>query len=868
MPASAADKKGRGRLKIYLGMAAGVGKTYSMLSDARADIERGLDVAIGYVQPHGRRETESLSEGIEQIPLQQLDHRGVKVLEFNIDEALNRHPQILLVDELAHTNAPGSRHAKRWQDVQELLESGIDIRTTVNIQHIESLRDVVAQITGVFVQETVPDAFFDQADEIELIDLPPEELHQRLQEGKVYVPEKIEQALTGFFKRGNLLALRELALRHTAERVDEEMRKARTLQKSTESWRTKERILVCVAPNRMALRVVRAARRLASNLHADWFAVSVDSPRQGTASERNRQYLDSAMTLAESLGAKTATLAGEDIVSEVLRYAREENVTTIIVGKPIRRRWRELLFGSVVDSLIRASGEIDVLVITGAEELGTSLIVRRQSIQSGWRGYVFALGMVALSTAIGFGMLDRFDPANIVMVYLLGVTITSASYGRNESLLAATLSVLAFDICFVHPRGTLAVSDAQYLLTFGIMLVVSLMISSLTQRLKEQSASASHRERNTATLYDLSRQLASLRNKEEMAQVARDKAMNIAGAPVAVLAFDGEGSLDALAPSLSGFEREPNELAVGAWVADQGKPAGKTTNTLAGARGLNLPLLGSEGTLGALSIDFQNISTLDTARRHLLEAIASQLAGALERAQFAQESHDSALRVESESLRSDLLSAVSHDLRTPLASIEGSASALVEQPELSETSHELAQTVLEESERMGRLIRNLLDMTRVQGALELNLDWYGVDELIGEAVVRTQPLFEHLVDVELSSDSLLLKVDGVLIQQVFVNILENAARHAGRSARVKISVGTKSGYAMIDIEDDGPGIPEGSEEAIFDRFHRQGTSGFGLGLAICKAAVEAHRGRISAQRGTTRGACFHIELPLSEAEHA
>lgn len=863
MPTSTTGKKGRGRLKIYLGMAAGVGKTYSMLSDALADIERGLDVAIGFVQPHGRKETEGLAAGIEQIPLREFDYRGVKVSEFNIDEALNRHPQVLLVDELAHTNAPDSRHAKRWQDVQELLESGIDIRTTVNIQHVESLRDVVAQITGVFVQETVPDAFFDEADEIELVDLPPEELHQRLQEGKVYVPEKVEQALTGFFKRSNLLALRELALRHTAERVDEEMRKARSLQQTSESWHAKERILVCVAPNRMALRVVRAARRLAANLHSDWYAVSVDSPRQGAASERNRQHLDAAMSLAESLGAKTATLAGEDIVAEVLRFAREENVTTIIVGKPIRKRWRELLFGSVVDSLIRASGEIDVLVITGSEELGTSLIVRRQPGKPGWKGYIFALGMVLLCTAIGFAMLDKFDPANIVMVYLLGVTITSASYSRNESLLAATLSVLAFDICFVHPRGTLAVSDAQYLLTFGIMLIVSLMISSLTQRLKEQSAAASQRERNTATLYDLSRQLASLRNKQDMARVAAEKAVSIVGVPVAVLVRNSEGHMEVVSPSISRFESEANEMAVCAWVADQGKPAGNMTDTLAGARGLHLPLLGSGGTLGTLSLDFQSNARIDTARRHLLEAIAHQLAGGLERAQFAKESNESALKVESESMRSDLLSAVSHDLRTPLASIVGAASVLAEQSELTIKSKELALTVVEESERMGRLIRNLLDMTRVQGAIELSLDWYGLDEILAEAIARTESFFVHPAKVEPYDKQILLKIDGVLIQQVFVNLLENAARHAGKEVHVAIRMSTNPGYAIVEIEDDGPGIPEGKEEAIFERFHRRGNSGFGLGLAICKAAVEAHGGRISLVKKKS-GACFRIELPMTE----
>jgi two-component system sensor histidine kinase KdpD len=846
----------KGRLKIYLGMAAGVGKTYAMLSDALEDRDRGLDIVAGYVEPHGRRETEQLVEGLESIPTRTIDHRGVSLREFDLDSAITRHPQVLLVDELAHSNVPGSRHEKRWQDVSELLEAGIDVRTTLNIQHIESLRDVVAQLTGVFVQETVPDAIIDRADEIELVDLPPEELHQRLREGKVYVPEKIDQALTGFFKKGNLLGLRELALRTTARRVDEDRRRH---DPTPGVLRANERIMVCLAPNRMAPRLVRAARQLASDLHSELIAVSVNSLRQAGASEQNQRHLDLAMGMAESLGARTASLSGEDIVAEIVRFARTENVTTIIVGKPIRPRWREMVFGSVVDSLIRASGDIDVHVITAAEEQGTSLITRPSTRKPGWQGYAFAAALVAVSTGIGFAMFSRLDLANIVMVYLLAVAITSVRYGRRESIFAAVFGVASFDICFVNPRGTFAVTDVQYLVTFAIMLAVSLIITSLTTRLKAQSLAASSRERNTAALYELSRKLATARKREDMAAHGAEMAAKVANAPVAVLV---QGAV--LTPSSSRFEEGASEGGAAAWVLDNGRPAGRGTGTLAGARGLYLPLAGSGPTLGVLAIDLLDAGEVDMAKRHTLEAIASQLAGALERAVFARQSHEAALQNETERLRSDLLSAVSHDLRTPLASIEGMASVLASQKELPDESREFAQTIMQQSRRMERMVNQLLDMTRVQGEVVLNLDWYGLEELIANAVDRTKGQFTQPVSV-IIKEPIVTKVDGVLIEQVLVNLLENASRHAGSDAHVGVTLKRDGNVAVIQVSDNGPGIPEGREQSIFDRFARGGEGGFGLGLAICKAAAEAHGGTISAQNQPAGGALFTVRLPINEA---
>ena len=502
----------KGRLKIFLGMAAGVGKTYSMLSDGQEAQQRGTEIVVGYLEFHGRKETEALAASMEILPPRVIDHRGVAIKEFDVDAALARKPQVILVDELAHTNAPDSRHTKRYQDIEELLDAGITVWTTVNIQHIESLRDVVAQVTGVFVQETVPDSFFELADEIELNDNPPEQLQQRLQDGKIYVPEKIDQALDGFFKKSNLLALRELALRHTAERVDQDLRKARTLSKTTQPWHTSERILVCIAPSRMAQKVVRAARRLANSLHAELLAVTVASSRQAGIGAQAQAEMDAAMRLAEELGARTATLAGDDIVAELVGYAQRENVTTIVMGKPVRQRWKEIVFGSVVDHTVRSSGNIDVLIITGDEASGTPLKRSKRDTHWTWSGIAETLILVSLATALGHLIGNEVRHANIIMLYLLAVSIVSVRRGRQEALLSAILSVTCFNYFFVPPLHTFAISDIQNALTFLVMLIVALLLSSLTSRLKDHSRSASERERNTAALYDLSRKLAGTRS--------------------------------------------------------------------------------------------------------------------------------------------------------------------------------------------------------------------------------------------------------------------------------------------------------------------------------------------------------------------
>lgn len=847
----------RGRLKIYLGMSAGVGKTYAMLSDAHEDAERGVEVVIGCIETHGRRETEALLKDLEQIPLKTIDHRGVAISEFDLDAALTRAPEVILVDELAHTNAPGSRHAKRWQDIQELLDAGISVRTAVNIQHAESLRDVVAQVTGVFVSETVPDAFLESADEIELVDIPPEQLHQRLAEGKVYIPEKIEQAMQGFFKRSNLLALRELALRLTAERVDDEMRRTRTLEQTHQTWHARSRVLVCLAANRMALRVVRAGRRLATSLHADFLAATVDSPRQ---SSRDRTRTDEAIALAEKLGAQTTTLAGEDIVAEVLRFAREQNVTTIIVGKPIKPRWRELMFGSVVDSLIRQSGDIDVLVVTGEDERSGPLIVRAQRERGHWVGYAEATIVPLIVTGIGLAVRPYLDLANIIMIYLLGVALVSARRGRKESVLASILSVLAFDITFVPPELTLAVHDAQYIITFAVMLMVALMISGLTQRIKAQTQAVAQRERNTAALYELSRRLSEATTRIDMATAAAEELSKIVEGDV--LVFEGDGaSLAVISASPKTEMPNDREAAVARWVLDNGKPAGRDTDTLSAASRIYLPVPATRGCVAVIGIS-PTISGLSSHQRHLADAVASQLGSAIERSLLAAESQASSIAAEAEQLRNTLLSSVSHDLRTPLAVISGAAGQLQASSHIEDPNdRELVTAIADESSRLERQVRDLLDMARLEsGSLELRLGWESLEELIGSALNRTDALLQgRKVDVRLPDTLPLVRVDAALLEQVLVNLLENTIRHTPPATTVMISAQRSGGQLEICYENDGPEFAAGEEELIFTKF-RSG-SGSGLGLAICRAIIEAHGGKMTAENRQKSGVRFIIRIP-------
>jgi two-component system sensor histidine kinase KdpD len=855
--------RSRGRLKVFLGASAGVGKTYAMLSEAHERIERGEGVLVGYVETHGRRETETLLDGLPLLPRRTVDYRGVKVEEFDLDEALSRRPGLILVDELAHTNAPGSRHTKRWQDVEELLEAGIDVHSAMNVQHLESLNDAVAQITGVFVKETVPDALLERADEIEVVDIPPEELRQRLREGKVYVPDRIEHALEGFFQTGNLVALRELALRRAADRVDAEMQRIRSEQGVHGLWPGRPRVVVCIAPNRLAMRVVRVAARLAAASHAQTVAVYVESDRQSNRTPEEHDHAREALRLAESLGIETVTLGGHDIASELLNFARRRNADLVVVGKPIKPRWRELAFGSVVDEVVRRSGEIDVHVITGEEKEGKRKLMLAPPASSRFRPRQIALtlAIVALATGVCSLLSPFLAPANLIMVYLLGVAVVASRFGAVEAVIASLASVLMFDIAFVPPKGTFAVSDTQYVLTFAIMLAVALLISRLTLRQREQAVASSSRERRTAALFSLTRQMAQSRDKREMATAAALEIGGVFETEIAILVPRDEG-LDPLAPSSSRFEESPNDQAAALWSFRNNDIAGCGTQTLPSVRGLFLPLRGAQGPVGVLAYLVRDPSKpLDPVKRNFLETFASSLGLALERATLAKEYHEARVQAESERTRNALLSSISHDLRTPLTSIAGAASALVQRKE----GGELAETIYQESLRLNLQVQNLLDMTRLQsGEIRPKYEWHSLEEIVGSARARTRELIGNRpVDVSIPSDLPLLEVDASMIEKLLVNLFENAATHTPSGTRIEVTARLLSESLSLVFADNGPGIPPGQEVAIFERFAQAGGDhqGLGLGLAICRAIMRLHKGRIWARNRSQGGAEFLVEFP-------
>ncbi|HEX2482384.1 MAG TPA: sensor histidine kinase KdpD, partial [Methylomirabilota bacterium] len=792
--------------------------------------------------------------------------------EFDLDAALARRPALILVDELAHTNAPGSRHAKRWQDVRELLASGIDVYSTLNVQHLESLNDVVARVTGVPTRETVPDSILEQADEVELVDLSPDDLIQRLRDGKVYVPAQAGEAVRKFFRKGNLIALRELALRTTAARVDAQMEVYRRDHAVPATWPVAERILVCVSPSPLATRVVRAARRMAAGLHAEWVVVNVESPATSRPSEADRDRVIQTLRLAEQLGAETVTLTGHDVAAEVLAYARRRNVTRIVLGKPARPRWRELLLGSVVNELVRQSGDIDVYVITGEHEGPQPPATKRPAPSVDWGSYGQAAGIAAVSTAVAWAMFPYFAPANLIMVYLLGTVLTAARLGRGPAILASVLSVAAFDFFFVAPYLSFAVSDTEYIVTFVVMLGLAAMISTLTARIRGQAEAARQRERRTAALYAMTRDLVSQRGLDELLRAATRHIAEVFGSRVAVFLPDRDGRLVRRAGELAPGTDEASEHGVAQWVQEHGQMAGRGSPTLPGARALYVPLPASRGTVGVLGVEPPAGEVLGTPEQlHLLETFAAQTALAIERVALVDEAQQARLRSETERLRNSLLSAVSHDLRTPLATITGSASALVEEEATLDpaTRRELAQAIEDEADRLNRLVHNLLEMTRLEsGGIRVHKDWHPLEEVVGSALARMDKrLGKRRIVITLPRDLPLVPLDPLLIEQVLINLLDNAVKYTPDDTPIEISASVEDHIAWVAIADRGSGIAPGEEARVFEKFYRGqeagARSGAGLGLAIARGIVEVHGGRITAESRPGGGALFRFTLPMA-----
>jgi two-component system sensor histidine kinase KdpD len=866
----------RGKLTIFFGAAPGVGKTYAMLEAARTERDLRRDVVAGVIETHGRYDTAALTIGLELQPRRTIDYRGVTLGELDLDAALLRRPGILLVDELAHTNAPGSRHAKRWQDIEELLDAGIDVYTTVNVQHIESLNDVIAQITGIVVRETVPDRIIEQADEIRLIDLPPAELRERLQEGKVYVPEQAQRAMDGFFKKGTLIALRELALRQTAERVDEQMRSQKRAEGVERAWPVAERVLVCVSPSPGSARLLRSARRVASSLRAEWIAAYVETPAALRMSEADRERVAENLRLAEQLGAETVRLSGESAAREVVLYALKRNVTKIVVGKPTHPRWRDLLRQSFLDEIVRGTPGIDIQVITHeAREAPSSLpaspLPPLEAEAPQWGGFAAAVLAVVASTTLSWLLFRHTELADVVMAYLLGIVLVSMRFGYGPSILAAVMSVLSLDFFFVPPYLSFSVTDFRHVVTFAVMFFVALVISRLTKRIRDQADAARQRELRSTRLYAMSRELTGTSSIADLFLISAKHLGEAFDAETCVLLPDAEGNLDAASLFEATFAMERNDSGVAEWVWRHGKPAGLGTDTLPSARALFLLLRGGRGKVGVLGVKPKNLRALnDPEQRLLLETFASQIANACERVRLAEESRRSAVEVEAERLRSSLLSSVSHDLRTPLGVITGATSTLLQDEAKLEPAvrRDLLETAHEEAEHLNRLVRNLLDMTRLaSGPIRPKKEWHPLDEIVGVALHRLESrLGGRTVNVKLPADLPPILLDDVLIEQVFINLLENAIKYTPRQSSIEIVATTRPGAVEIEVADRGPGVPVAERDQVFAKFYRLqhdgSEGGSGLGLAICRGFVEAHGGRVWVEDREGGGARFRFTLPV------
>jgi two-component system sensor histidine kinase KdpD len=862
----------RGRLRIYFGASAGVGKTYAMLTAARALRQEGRDVVVGLLETHGRKETEALLQDLEILPRTQIAYQDRTLPEFDLDAALARHPVLMLVDELAHTNVPGSRHPKRWQDIDELLAAGIDVFTTLNVQHIESLNDVVGGITGISVWETVPDFFFDRADEVVLVDVSADDLLARLMAGKVYLPEQIERAAGNFFRKGNLMALRELALRRTADRVEDDVQAYRSENSIERVWKTEDSLLCCIGPGTGGEDVVRSAARLASQLGVRWTAAYVETPALQRQETRERERILRTVKLAQQFGAQTAILAGGNPAAAVVEYARTHNCSKIVVGRTRVASVRPWSRGTS-RQIGELAPDIDLIEVGRAATHPSPPYASDQAASVDPRRgikrlrYLWALLACLGTTLLATLLLPYFDLANIVMLFLLTVVLTAVRWGRGPAVLAALVSVATFDFFFVPPRFSFAVSDFQYLLTLAVMLIVALVIGQLTAGLRYQARIATYREERARVLYEFAREMSSLLLTEDVVEAATKIIANTFSARVAVLVPDTQDRIHA---ATGGTKELAVDVGAAQWAYDKAQPAGAGTDTLAGNESLYLPLHAPMRTRGILVIkpDNPRLLLVPEQRRHL-DTFAALTAIALERVHYVEVAQQALLHMESERLRNSLLSALSHDLRTPLAALVGLAESLaMARPALPREQLETAHAVAEEARRMGALVSNLLEMARIEsGDVKLRRQWHPFEEVVGSALKAAKAAFvRHRVEVKLARDLPLVEFDATLIERVLYNLIENACKYTPQDTQVSIAAEVRGENLLVSVSDTGPGIPKGQEEAIFEKFTRgareSSTPGVGLGLAISRAIVEAHHGAIAVENRPTGGACFTFTLPL------
>ncbi len=875
-------KEHQGKLTIFLGAAAGVGKTYTMLEAAHDRLAEGVRVAIGWVETHGRAETEKLVTGLPRIAPAVLEYRGKKLTEMGIDAILEQKPKLVLVDELAHTNVKGSRHVRRFQDVEELLNAGIDVYTTLNIQHIESLNDVVAQITGVIVRETVPDSFVEQADNIQLIDIPPEDLIKRLKDGKVYIAGQAQQALKSFFRPGNINALRELALRFTASRVDQDMAEYMRQNHIDGPWPAAGRVMVCVSASPFSAQLIRAAQRLAKGLRADFLAVYVDTlSRRFPMGEKERDRVWHNLHLAEELGGKIVTVAGNDIVEEMMNVARNENVTAVVIGKPRHSRLREFWQGSLVNKLLRQSEGINVYVIQSKAEAETHSAIstaRNDVPPIAWLPIAGGLVMTSAVTAISWVGREQLEQVNIALLYLLPILFTAVRWGRWPSYMTALASVLAFDFLFTPPVLTFSVSDVRYLWSFIIFLVISFVVGGRTEMLKKEVRLTRQRETSVRTLYDFSSQIAAIIDVNQIAWTFARHTGAALGRNTVLLLPEEQGGLkvearyEASIPEGRGGQAElpAAEHAVANWVWINGQVAGRSTETLPGADFLFVPLTVDRRTVGVFGIELGQ-QKMTQEERQLIYAWAGLAAIAVERGKLTEAARQAALLKESDQLRTALFNSVSHELRTPLAEISAAIATLLDSSTQysAEIRQELLETVKNSATRMERVVANLLDAARLEsGMLQLKIDWCDVEDIVGTAIRRMgETTRNHILKTRVAPDLPLLRADCVLLEHVVVNLLDNASKYSPPGTELTIAAEQNGPEIFISVEDRGCGIPLQDLARIFDKFYRAPqqavqAAGTGLGLSICKSIIEAHQGRIWAKNNPGRGAIFVFAVPV------
>ncbi|MFJ2366342.1 two-component system sensor histidine kinase KdpD [Pseudomonas sp. NPDC087697] len=860
----------RGRLKIFFGASAGVGKTYAMLAAAQTAKLQSIDVLIGVIETHGRAETQALTAGLEQLPLKQIVDKNRTLTEFDLDATLARKPGLILIDELAHSNAIGSRHPKRWQDVEELLSAGIDVWSTMNVQHLESLNDIVGGITGIRVWETVPDHVFDTADEVVIVDLPPDDLLQRLKEGKVYLAQQAERAVQNFFRKGNLIALRELALRRTADRVDSDMLQYRQSSAVKPVWGTRDSLLACIGPHEQAEKTVRSTARLAAQLSVPWHAVYVETPALQRLPEAKRRRVLATLKLAQNMGAQISTLAGQDIAETLVKYARQYNLSKVVLGRderPRHRLWRRVL----ADQIGVLGADLDVIQVSLPSSQRTQAETTSTANENpvAWQAYLWSVALCAVTTLVAMPLFQVLEQANIVMIFLLAVVAVAVRFGRGPAILAAFVSVGAFDFFFVSPRFSFAIADIQYLVTFSVMLVVALVIGQMTAGLTFQARVAQRREDRMRALYEMSRLLSAALMTEQVAEIGARFLTAEFGARSALLVADDNNKLQA--PMVTG-DAPQVDFAIAQWSFDKTEPAGYGTDTLPSSTTLYLPLSAPMRVRGVLAVQPLDATRLAVPeQRRLLDTCASLLAISLERIHYIHVAQDTTVQMESERLRNSLLSAISHDLRTPLSVMVGLAEALkLTRPPLTGDAAEIATAVGESALRMNTLVNNLLDMARLEsGKVVLNRQWQPIEDVVGSALRAIHPILgERSVQVALEDDLPPVRIDAVLIERILINLIENAVKYTPPDTAITLGASATPESIELWVADEGPGLPHGHEEAIFNKFMRgkkeSSIPGVGLGLAICRAIAQAHGGTMLGITRPEGGARFTLRLPREE----